>query len=465
MEEFNNKVFNHLKIHTQYSICEGAIKIEDLKNFCKDNKIKSLGLSDTANLCGSLEFSENLSKSGTQPIVGTQIQFNYKDEVGLLPLIAMSETGYKKIQSNLIRPFSKIASKAQLTLNRLGSFFTTLFFGWLTTNTVRAIGALGDGSRDKFNEIISGVGKVLLVLGGAFIASKIGIGKLLSSIITFNFKLKKFSAVGIITAPFRWIGNIIGAIINRIGNLFPWILPGFIYNQQNKKTETDKLDSNNDSTEKIQAKNEGGLIDFKGKLNEIMNSTEELNIPTIKPDESQPLYFDERLKLFDEQTNILRDQNTKLNENNKTFGNNVFKLKENFNEIFFGIEPINKEDTSVGVTTSNTAIPPVEKWEPPENKSYVDFGFNETGSSGAIMPSSTVIEEKKDKIQTYNQEEDTSPIIIPMETAGNDNSQGSIDGSTLPSETNSVPPVGAINYDNLYVFNTYKVFQISPKMI
>ena len=371
----------------------------------------------------------------------------------------------KKIQSNLIRPFSKIASKAQLTLNRLGSFFTTLFFGWLTTNTVRAIGALGDGSRDKFNEIISGVGKVLLVLGGAFIASKIGIGKLLSSIITFNFKLKKFSAVGIITAPFRWIGNIIGAIINRIGNLFPWILPGFIYNQQNKKTETDKLDSNNDSTEKIQAKNEGGLIDFKGKLNEIMNSTEELNIPTIKPDESQPLYFDERLKLFDEQTNILRDQNTKLNENNKTFGNNVFKLKENFNEIFFGIEPINKEDTSVGVTTSNTAIPPVEKWEPPENKSYVDFGFNETGSSGAIMPSSTVIEEKKDKIQTYNQEEDTSPIIIPMETAGNDNSQGSIDGSTLPSETNSVPPVGAINYDNLYVFNTYKVFQISPKMI
>ena len=29
--EDNNQNFNHLKIHTQYSICEGAIKIDDLK--------------------------------------------------------------------------------------------------------------------------------------------------------------------------------------------------------------------------------------------------------------------------------------------------------------------------------------------------------------------------------------------------------------------------------------------------
>ncbi len=97
MAELNNKTFNHLKIHTQYSICEGAIKIDDLKNYCKDNKIKSVGLSDTSNLCGSLEFSENLSKSGTQPIIGTQILFNYKNELGLLPLIAKNEIGYKRI--------------------------------------------------------------------------------------------------------------------------------------------------------------------------------------------------------------------------------------------------------------------------------------------------------------------------------------------------------------------------------
>ena len=97
MPEFNNKKFNHLKVHTQYSICEGAIKIEDLKDFCKENKVSSLGLSDTSNLCGALEFAENISKVGTQPIIGTQIYFRFEDTTGLLPLIALNEKGYKRI--------------------------------------------------------------------------------------------------------------------------------------------------------------------------------------------------------------------------------------------------------------------------------------------------------------------------------------------------------------------------------
>ena len=97
MPESNNQKFNHLKIHTQYSICEGAIKIDELKNFCKEKKIQSLGLSDTSNLCGALEFAENISKVGTQPIIGTQIYFKFEDTTGLLPLIALNENGYKKI--------------------------------------------------------------------------------------------------------------------------------------------------------------------------------------------------------------------------------------------------------------------------------------------------------------------------------------------------------------------------------
>ena len=93
----NNQSYNHLKVHTQYSICEGAVKIEDLKNFCKEKKIKSIGLSDTFNLCGALEFSETISKVGTQPLIGTQINFKYNDEIGIIPLIAKDRYGYETI--------------------------------------------------------------------------------------------------------------------------------------------------------------------------------------------------------------------------------------------------------------------------------------------------------------------------------------------------------------------------------
>ena len=97
MSESQFQNFNHLKIHSQYSICQGAVKIDDLKDFSKLNKIKSLGLCDTTNLCGALEFAEKISKVGSQPIIGTQINFKYGDTTGLLPLFALNEEGYKRI--------------------------------------------------------------------------------------------------------------------------------------------------------------------------------------------------------------------------------------------------------------------------------------------------------------------------------------------------------------------------------
>ena len=93
----NDKVFNNIKIHTQYSICEGAIKIDDLADYCKVNKIRSLGLADSYNLCGALEFSEKLTKAGTQPIIGTQINLKAHNIVGKISLYAKTENGYKNL--------------------------------------------------------------------------------------------------------------------------------------------------------------------------------------------------------------------------------------------------------------------------------------------------------------------------------------------------------------------------------
>ncbi len=117
MQESKNQKFNHLKIHTQYSICEGAVKIDDLKDFCKENKINSVGLSDTSNLCGSLEFSENISKAGSQPIIGTQINFSYENTTGLLPLIAINKSGYKRILEMSSQSYLRNKSTSEPNLN------------------------------------------------------------------------------------------------------------------------------------------------------------------------------------------------------------------------------------------------------------------------------------------------------------------------------------------------------------
>ncbi len=93
----NDFQFTNFKIHSQYSICEGAVKIDDLADYCKKNKIKAIGLCDSYNLCGALEFSEKISKVGTQPIIGSQINIEIEGLIGKLPIFAATEEGYKNL--------------------------------------------------------------------------------------------------------------------------------------------------------------------------------------------------------------------------------------------------------------------------------------------------------------------------------------------------------------------------------
>ena len=107
-----SKEIINLKIHSQFSICEGAVKINQLSDFCKKNKVSAVGICDNENLSGALEFSNELSKLGIQPIIGTNIYL--KDSVdkeifyGKISLFAKNNKGYK----NLL----KLSSKSYLNL-------------------------------------------------------------------------------------------------------------------------------------------------------------------------------------------------------------------------------------------------------------------------------------------------------------------------------------------------------------
>ena len=48
--------FVHLRLHSAYSLAEGAIKIEKLVRLCEENKMPAVAVTDTNNLFGGMEF-------------------------------------------------------------------------------------------------------------------------------------------------------------------------------------------------------------------------------------------------------------------------------------------------------------------------------------------------------------------------------------------------------------------------
>ena len=66
--------FVHLRVHTAYSLSEGAIRIKQLAQLCRQFRMPAVALTDTNNLFGGMEFSVTLAQAGIQPIVGCQLR-------------------------------------------------------------------------------------------------------------------------------------------------------------------------------------------------------------------------------------------------------------------------------------------------------------------------------------------------------------------------------------------------------
>ncbi len=87
-----NPKFIHLKVHSAYSLLEGALPITKLAKLATAMNLPALGLTDTNNLFGALEFSEKLWGAGVQPISGTTVDLDFGDnrDSGAAVLKAMS---------------------------------------------------------------------------------------------------------------------------------------------------------------------------------------------------------------------------------------------------------------------------------------------------------------------------------------------------------------------------------------
>ena len=106
--------FVHLRVHSAYSLLEGALPIETLVQFASKDKMPALGISDTNNLFGALEFSEKCRAKGIQPIIGCTMAVKMPGKKskaaaltphleptndGEIALIAQSRTGYENLMA------------------------------------------------------------------------------------------------------------------------------------------------------------------------------------------------------------------------------------------------------------------------------------------------------------------------------------------------------------------------------
>jgi len=124
-EQLASPKYIHLKVHSAYSLLEGALPIARIAKLAEAAGMPAVGLTDTNNLFGALEFSEKLAGAGIQPIVGCALNTDFRDgavqqagalrpggnepaarPAGAIALFAASEAGY----ANLI----KLSSRAFL---------------------------------------------------------------------------------------------------------------------------------------------------------------------------------------------------------------------------------------------------------------------------------------------------------------------------------------------------------------
>jgi DNA polymerase-3 subunit alpha len=71
--------FVHLRVHSAYSLLEGALPIKRLAELAYADKMPALGIADTGNLFGALEFADKMAEKGIQPIIGCQVAVDFGD--------------------------------------------------------------------------------------------------------------------------------------------------------------------------------------------------------------------------------------------------------------------------------------------------------------------------------------------------------------------------------------------------
>lgn len=100
-------MFTHLHLHTEYSLLDGACRIEPLVLRAKELGMTSLAITDHGNMYGAVAFYKTCKKHGIKPIIGCEVyvaprtRFDREKvldkDYNHLILLCENETGYKNL--------------------------------------------------------------------------------------------------------------------------------------------------------------------------------------------------------------------------------------------------------------------------------------------------------------------------------------------------------------------------------
>ncbi|MDP5007822.1 MAG: PHP domain-containing protein, partial [Glaciimonas sp.] len=92
--------FTHLRLHSEYSIVDGLVRIDDIVKAAAADQQAALGISDLANLFGMVKFYKAARGKGIKPIIGCDVWITNdddRDKPSRLLLLAKNNRGYLQL--------------------------------------------------------------------------------------------------------------------------------------------------------------------------------------------------------------------------------------------------------------------------------------------------------------------------------------------------------------------------------
>tara|TARA_R110002012_G_scaffold95478_2_gene230775 strand:- start:4346 stop:7852 length:3507 start_codon:yes stop_codon:yes gene_type:complete len=92
--------FVHLRVHSEYSLVDGLVKLKSLVSTTAERAMPALALTDETNLFGLVKFYKAAQGAGLKPIIGSDVWLqNPHDETHpyRLTLLAMNNVGYRNL--------------------------------------------------------------------------------------------------------------------------------------------------------------------------------------------------------------------------------------------------------------------------------------------------------------------------------------------------------------------------------